>query len=637
MKNFFEFQKQARKKSNSVLVMFGLMLVILLFLYNLCVVYGINFYNFGVLSDQSSWFIVEDKNLKIQFGLLALFSIGFLFAYFNQLWTYRSEPLSVVYELGGVSLNDRSTPLEAKERQLLNVVEEMCIASGIPVVPVYVLKSEVSINAFTGGHDFKTAYIVVTQGALDELTREEIQAVVAHEVGHIVSADVSVNSVLLSCITALTFLVTMGFKMMEVMGRTQSRSRTSKGDGVGVLFAVAALLIVFGSLGAFFGKLLQSLFSRKREFLADSLGVQFTRNPSALAKALAKIRDLSLCGEIRKASAMNISHMCIVSPLSKGFFSEMMSSHPPIDLRIKLLDSKYLDPMATKKLKTPNKTQSDFSLKSNVRDEHQSYVIDESNILKGLLVGEPYLSEVLAQQKLSEIQQIDTDDQLHDNVDFKYAVWGLLMSQNLQIQQQQIGLLKNLYQQAFNPDKLPKIQNDKISKSDLGTSILSLVIPKFKNLDLNQKQLFIKSLKQLMSVDPIFSEFEKIILASFIVASVDKKVDFKLNHLNLKKLISLFVNLNISDENQKLISYRQALKSFYDKDFDSESKILDQFSFDELILMMHKIRTSSVQFKQQICRSLLTAIQHDLEISIQEVEAFRAFSIAIGIPSPPVV
>jgi Zn-dependent protease with chaperone function len=225
--------------------------------------------------------------------------------------------------VGGVPV-DRGTS-DAAERRLVNVVEEMAIASGLPVPAIYVLPREQGINAFAAGFTPDRAVVVVTRGAVEELDRAELQAVVAHEFSHILNSDSRLNLRLVSLIGGITILALAGrFLASEIGGRGRGGGRVKL-----FVLAVGACLWLAGSAGAFFGKLIRAAVSRQREFLADASAVQFTRNPDALAGALAKIA--------RRGSALSSSLAPEVSHFffANGLASRWLSTHPPIEERIR--------------------------------------------------------------------------------------------------------------------------------------------------------------------------------------------------------------------------------------------------------------------------------------------------------------
>src|SRR5438270_13188515 len=234
--------------------------------------------------------------LWITLGTLAVISIGSVFKTLQL-----ASGGSVVAELLGGRLINSNTS-DADERKLLNVVEEMSIASGVPVPQVYVMDSEAGINAFTAGHSPSDAAIGVTRGCTKMLSRDELQGVIAHEFSHILNGDMRLNIRLMG--------VVFGILCLAIIGRVllQTRSRSSRDRNPLPLLGLA--LVVIGSIGVFFGRLIQAAVSRQREFLADASAVQFTRNPEGIAGALKKIGGLGEMGSrLSQSHAEEASHM----------------------------------------------------------------------------------------------------------------------------------------------------------------------------------------------------------------------------------------------------------------------------------------------------------------------------------------
>jgi Zn-dependent protease with chaperone function len=229
--------------------------------------------------------------------------------------------------LGGTRVDARTG--DPAERQLVNVVEEMAIAAGVPVPTVYVLAREQGINAFAAGFAPDRAVVAVTRGALDALTRDELQGVVAHELSHVVNSDTRLNLQLMALVGGLTwlalagrFLVRMGFGRDD--GRVRARRRPLLGLGL-----LGAAVWAAGSVGAFFGRLIRLAVSRTREHLADAAALQFTRNPDGLAGALAKIaRQGSV---LHSPAAPEAAHLFFAD----GIASRLLATHPPVEERIR--------------------------------------------------------------------------------------------------------------------------------------------------------------------------------------------------------------------------------------------------------------------------------------------------------------
>jgi Zn-dependent protease with chaperone function len=232
----------------------------------------------------------------------------------------------VARSLGGVLVSGDTTDL--KRRRLLNVVEEMAIASGVPMPEVYVLEQEPGINAFAAGHTPSNAAVTVTQGALDRLSRDELQGVIGHEFSHVLNGDMRLNVQLMGWVFGLFVIGLIGRMILEV----SPRNRRNSGGLVALGFAV----MVLGYVGLMAGRILQAAVSRQRERLADASGVQFTRNPQGLKGALVKIAALPEGSALVAADAEQAAHMFFAAGLSRVF-----ATHPPILERIRELDPHF--------------------------------------------------------------------------------------------------------------------------------------------------------------------------------------------------------------------------------------------------------------------------------------------------------
>ncbi|HEX7091861.1 MAG TPA: M48 family metallopeptidase [Longimicrobiales bacterium] len=224
------------------------------------------------------------------------------------------------------------------ERRLVNVVEEMAIASGVPVPAIYVLPGEESINAFAAGYGLHDAAVAVTRGALKHLTRDELQGVIAHEFSHILNGDMRLNIRLIGLLHGLLLLALIGRVLLRSGGRSRSRR---KGKSGGVQIALIGLgLLLLGYIGVFFGKLIKAAASRQREYLADAAAVQFTRNPEGIAGALKKIGALGAGSRIVHPRAEELSHLYFASGL-KSSFAGLFATHPPLVERIRRIDPSF--------------------------------------------------------------------------------------------------------------------------------------------------------------------------------------------------------------------------------------------------------------------------------------------------------
>lgn len=326
--DFFERQAVARRNTKWLVVYFALAVLGIVLAINL-VVGAI----FSVGNSRKHHYTEGTRDRSMDFGVYGIATVGTLLLVFCGS-AYKTMQLSsggsaVAEMLGGRPVESHTS--DPGERRLLNIIEEMSIASGTPVPQVYVMDEEPGINAFAAGHSTKDMVIAVTRGSLRHLNRDELQGVIAHEYSHILNGDMRLNIRLMGLIFGILCLAVFGRILLSTRGGRDSKDRNP-------LPLLGLALLAIGWIGVFFGHLIKSAVSRQREFLADSAAVQFTRNPAGLASALKKIGG---CGSIiRDPNAEDASHLFFANGLESSFAS-MFSTHPPLEERIKLLDPSF--------------------------------------------------------------------------------------------------------------------------------------------------------------------------------------------------------------------------------------------------------------------------------------------------------
>ncbi|MBS0216140.1 MAG: M48 family metallopeptidase [Proteobacteria bacterium] len=337
--NFFEQQAAARRASTRLVVLFVLAVVAIV-----------------AAVDVVAWGMTRSANALVFFSVVTVATIGLGSLY--RIASLGNGGDAVAQQLGGVAVPEDT--IDPGLRRLRNVIEEISIASGVPVPRIYVLEHESAINAFAAGYAPSDAVIAVTRGALDRLNRDELQGVVAHEFSHILNGDMRLNIRLIGVLFGILMIGLVGRKIL-VSGNTGARL----GRGIGIASIAALAALVIGYVGLFFARMIKAGVSRSRESLADASAVQFTRQTTGLAGALKKIagvRGGSLLDD--RGEAEEVSHMLFGDGVG---FSGLFATHPPLLKRIQALDPSFrgeeLERLkATWRSAPPNGMQEDLAL-----------------------------------------------------------------------------------------------------------------------------------------------------------------------------------------------------------------------------------------------------------------------------------
>jgi Zn-dependent protease with chaperone function len=288
-------------------------------------------------NDDGGLLASQDMSLA-RYPLVILFSTLFVLGTIGISSLARTVSLAagggkVAEQLGGTRVGaDTKDPLK---QRLRNVVEEMAIASGVPVPQVYVLEREAGINAFAAGYSPANAAIAVTRGALVNLDRAELQGVIAHEFSHVLNGDMRISTRLIGLLFGLTVIAMIARTILRIVPRGGGGSRKG-GGGLAVIIVAALVVLALGWIGLFFGRLIQAAVSRHRESLADASAVQFTRDAQGLRDALVKIGALGAGSRITDADPEEVAHLLFAEGMTRAF-----ATHPPLIDRIRELDPRF--------------------------------------------------------------------------------------------------------------------------------------------------------------------------------------------------------------------------------------------------------------------------------------------------------
>lgn len=323
------FQRQASARRNTGLLVLLFLAAVVIITLAVCLVgYLVTRSEFTALSF-ADW-LLSRHGLYTALAVVSLIFIGSLIR-----WADLSGGGERVAKMVGARAIDPATK-DSDERRLRNIVEEMSIASGINVPDLYVMDHETGINAFVAGYTPSEAVMVVTHGALTQLSRDELQGVAGHEFSHVLNGDMRLNVRLIAILAGILMIGQIGAFLLRISFHRSHSSHASRDRrGQAVFGLVGLALLVIGYVGVFFGRLIQSAVSRQREMLADASSVQFTRNPDGIAGALFKIGLKG--GYLDTTShASDMNHMCF-GESARMKFAALLASHPPVQKRIEAI------------------------------------------------------------------------------------------------------------------------------------------------------------------------------------------------------------------------------------------------------------------------------------------------------------
>lgn len=336
--NYFRTQEQARRNTLWLVFLFLMAVSAVILTTNMLFVGMIFFATYDPATPSPAFDLYTTEHWLLVSG--TTLGIILICSFFRQLSL--SQGSDVANALGATRLDPGTR--DPDEKRLLNVVEEMAIASGMPVPDVYVMEDN-GINAFAAGYQPSDAIIGITRGTLTGLNREQLQGVIAHEFSHIFNGDMRMNMRLTGVIYGIVFLGQIGRMILRGALHRRHVSSRDNGSGIIVIYGIAFGLLLIGYGGEFFGRMIKSAVSRQREFLADASAVQFTRNPSGVGDAL-KIIGYGAGSRVSAPAALEMSHF-FFGPVMR-FHSRMFATHPPLDERIQRIepgwDGHYLAP-----------------------------------------------------------------------------------------------------------------------------------------------------------------------------------------------------------------------------------------------------------------------------------------------------
>lgn len=533
---------------------------------------------------------------------------------------------AVAAMLGGtpVDMNSR----EPAEQRLINVVEEMSIASGVPVPEIYVLEDQ-TINAFAAGHGPGDAAIGVTRGCIDRLSRDELQGVIGHEFSHILHGDMRLNIQLIGILNGILFLAIIGgflLRMGVYAPRSDSSDGRSKAAGFFVFMASGLALYLVGWIGVFFGKLIKAAVCRQREFLADASSVQYTRNPEGLAGALAKIAKFS--SRLESPRAEEASHMFFGNGIGDSWMA-LFATHPPIEERIAEIAPGFDIAAAKARAPVPAPTP-----------KKQDRI--GGRLAESLLPGQPRVAEAVALLAGLPDGAKSACRELHGAC---ALVYSLLLSEEEKMREHQIALIDA--DDAFRAVILGHYDQRAGLNSAQRLGLVDIAIPTLRHLSHEQYGVFRSNVKKLVEADGQIHLFEytlqKILvrhLDLYFSNSTGSTVAYRSLVPLLPEvgvLLSALASVDPGSDEHRDEAFRSGVSELLIKPsaFPLERmKQLELLAFDAAL---DKVALAAPDVKRTILTACGAVVMHDGAVNNEEIEFLRAISDSLDCPVPPFV
>jgi len=653
--DFFERQDKARKKTTWLVIYFILAvaaMIAAIYVVSLLIFSGIQAHQHRFNEEQVQLELWNPQIfLSVALGTIAVILIGS---------TYKTMALaqggSVVSEMmGGRLVKPNSS--DPDERKLLNVVEEMAIASGVPVPQVYVMDEEDGINAFAAGHKPGDATVTVTRGCMKLLSRDELQGVIGHEFSHILNGDMLMNIRLMGIIFGILCLAIVGRVLLQTT-RGGGRSR-----GQNPLPLLGLLLLAVGYIGVFFGRLIQAAVSRQREFLADASSVQFTRNPQGITGALKKIGGLGETGSrLSHAHAEELSHMFFGNGVSEPFIG-LLETHPPLTDRIRVFDPNFDGQFPVVRRDGRDRPPEEFSTSKRQQmpnifgtvvggailasgDETKPPVIRSHSVLPNL--GNPTPLHLEYAEQLRDSLPDSVKAAAREPLDAIALIYAMLLSPDETMRTTQLAELAKRVAPAIQQKTAALFPDVSQAAAHAHLPMVNLALGTLRHLTPEQYAQFSQTLEWLIGSDGKIEMFEFVlqkIITHHLAPQFGQTPRTVVQYYSIKPLVpdcavllSALANVSSSDAGE--IKRAFEVGAPYLRAPDDRDLVLlprEQCGVDQIDTALNRMAQASPLIKKNLLEACVHTVGADGVILEAEAELLRAIADTLDCPMPPFV
>lgn len=635
--NFFEHQEQARGTTRKLVLLFGAAIATLVLITTILIVTVLGMVEQG---EGAPVFNREVLTSDIFLGVAAVVLCIVGFGTWFRMLQLRGGGRVVAEGLGGRLLNVQTR--DADERKVLNVVEEMAIAAGLPVPSVYLLEDP-AINAFAAGFEQRDAVIGITRGSIQQLDRDELQGVIAHEFSHIFNGDMRLNIRLIGWLYGIMVIGMVGYYLMRSSVYRSARGSRGNNKGGGIVVLGLGLLVI-GYSGTFFGNIIKAAVSRQREFLADASAVQFTRNPGGIGGALKKIGGFG--AGITSTETAEISHMLFAQGLQQKFMG-MFATHPPLDERIRRLDPRWKGAEEpTARANSSLRDASPTDSRARAAAAGKAGVADAAVAAIVASVGQPDAASVARAQQQLQGLPASLRDETHSTLGSSLLMHALLVAG---AEPHTASIQHELLRAQMNEASLQLFQ--KLLQQVTGLAremylpLVELALPSLAQLSPPQYRAFMVLQQQLVRADGSVSLFEWC-LYRILRHSLERrplpqgKVDLKNCSGDCAIVLGALAHAGHIDAREAAVAFAAGLGGLGVDPASitipaKDSMDIGAGNFATLEKALGRLRQLKPLQKPRLLKAMLLCIRQDGKVTGEEGELLRAVAAILDCPVPP--
>lgn len=638
--NFFEQQDIARRNTSRLVVLLLLAVASLILITTALFAFTMLYLGNGATDPQgvqpgfwqSLGTVIQWQHMAaIAAVVVTVVILGGLYKY----WQLQGGGSTVAEALGGKRI--LADTGDADERKILNVVEEMAIASGTAAPPVYVLEED-AINAFAAGLTPEDAVIGITRGCINKLNRDELQGVVAHEFSHIFHGDMRLNMRLVAILNGILLLGLIGYFITRGSAHRGVSVSRSRGKNQGGIVLLGIGLIVIGYAGTFFGNLIKAAVSRQREFLADASAVQFTRNPEGIAGALKKIGGHSAGSRLSASHSAEFSHMYFSQGVSSAF-NALMATHPPLPERIRRIEPRWDGRYPAVEAITPSDAPAAEPAPAGHRADARATAFSGGAALAAVQqIGQPGPEHIAAADSILQSLGEPLRELAHDPFTARGLMFGLLLNRNKTLRQQQLRLLSEYYA----PRELQGLKAAMSAAHRLQEHqrlpLVDISLPALQTLSSSQRAVFLRALHTLVAADDHIDAMEWAltrIVRQHLGETGQRGGNLQLRSLReeCRQVLSFIVHAGDNGEQASRDAFTRAAEQLRLGALVLPAvNQLDTAALDRALDRLARVRPLQ---KPQLLKAMIACIEHDGRITAVEAELFRAIADSLGCPVPP--